>query len=130
MRAIAKIRRALDKARMSQVIHIFGSLDTISSPLYFLSGADVFDGLTWLRYSFCDGHAAYLRNAGALKLEINTPEDLLVGRAWRDNISYLNDLSLQMRRFLKDGDFSAFSFHSEFLRRSVTTLLEDLEEEA
>lgn len=129
MRAIAKVRRALDKAKMSQVIHIFGSLDTISSPLYFLAGADVFDGLTWLRYSFCDGHAAYLRNAGALKMQINTPEDLLVARAWQDNISYLNHLSPEMRRFLKDGEFSAFSSHGQFFERSLATLLEDLEEE-
>jgi len=47
----------------------------------------------------------------------------------QDNISYLNHLTLDMRRFLQDGDFSAFSFHGEFFKRSIATLLEDLEEE-
>jgi len=33
-----------------------------------------------------------------------------------------------MRRFLKEG-FSAFSSHGKFFEKSMTTLLEDLEEE-
>lgn len=52
---IAKIRDALNKAGMETPIHVFGSLDTISTPLYFLAGADIFDGLTWLRFAFDEG---------------------------------------------------------------------------
>jgi len=48
MQNIATIRLALDKAGMEIPIHVFGSLDTITTPMYFLAGADIFDGLTWL----------------------------------------------------------------------------------
>ena len=55
MTAIARVRRALKEVNLDLPIHVFGSLDTISTPLYFLAGADIFDGLTWLRYAFRDG---------------------------------------------------------------------------
>ncbi len=49
MQNIAKLRKALDKAGLNIPLHVFGSLDTVTTPLYFLAGADIFDGLTWLR---------------------------------------------------------------------------------
>lgn len=52
MKNIAKLRRALDKAGLETPIHVFGSLDTDTTPMYFLAGADIFDGLTWLRFAF------------------------------------------------------------------------------
>ena len=50
MKNIAQLRRALDKAGLETPIHVFGSLDTVTTPMYFLAGADIFDGLTWLRF--------------------------------------------------------------------------------
>jgi hypothetical protein len=52
---IARLRRALTAIGLDTPIHVFGSLDTVLPPLYFLAGADIFDGLTWLRYAFRDG---------------------------------------------------------------------------
>ena len=51
MERIAKIRIAMDRAGVDRPIHIFGGLDTISTPLYYISGAEIFDGLSWLRLS-------------------------------------------------------------------------------
>nr|MBA3572745.1 hypothetical protein [Pyrinomonadaceae bacterium] len=56
MQNIAKLRLALDNAGLHTPIHVFGSLDTVTTPMYFLAGADIFDGLTWLRFAFHDGH--------------------------------------------------------------------------
>src|SRR6185312_9373800 len=64
---IARLRQELEAAGLDIPIHIFGSLDTISTPLYFLAGADIFDGLTWLRYSYFDGLTLYKHNYGAMK---------------------------------------------------------------
>jgi hypothetical protein len=59
---IASLRRALQSVGLETPIHVFGSLDSISSPLYFLAGADIFDGLTWLRYAYSDGNTVYKHN--------------------------------------------------------------------
>ncbi len=56
MEHIARLRNALTAAGMDIPIHVFGSLDTITSPMYFLPGADIFDGLTWLRFAFYKGY--------------------------------------------------------------------------
>ena len=49
MHNIARIREELTRCGINSPIHIFGSLDPVTSILYFLSGAEIFDGLTWLR---------------------------------------------------------------------------------
>ncbi|GAG52583.1 unnamed protein product, partial [marine sediment metagenome] len=74
MTNIAKLRIAMGKANMNKPIHIFGSLDPISAPLYFISGADIFDSLTWIRFSYFKGMAIYQNNYAVLKqyLEFNT----------------------------------------------------------
>jgi hypothetical protein len=124
MRTIAKIRRALDKAGLDTPIHVFGSLDTISTPMYFLAGADIFDGLTWLRFAFHEGHTIYKQNYGALKLGINTPVVVLDGQCWNRNYYYLKDLEREMRRFLLAGDNTCFRYHQEEFRSACESVIE------
>lgn len=60
---IARIRKALNGVGLENMpIHIFGSLDTVSTPLYFVAGADIFDGLTWLRFAYYKGMTIYRQN--------------------------------------------------------------------
>ena len=44
MKKIVELRLGLDEAGLVCPIHVFGSLDPISTCLYFLSGAELFDG--------------------------------------------------------------------------------------
>jgi hypothetical protein len=113
---IAKLRRALDSAGLQTPIHVFGSLDAVSSPLYFFAGADIFDGLTWLRYAFCEGNTIYKHSYGARKLGIGFEDFLLNGKMWNDNYYYLFDLKADMNKFLLDHDFCRFRYNSELLR--------------
>src|SRR5690606_21190387 len=46
MKNIARVRRAMDDEGIGAPIHVYGSLDPITSVLYVLSGAEIFDGLT------------------------------------------------------------------------------------
>ncbi len=46
------LRRELDKRKIFKPIHIFGCSDPISIILFILSGADIFDGLGWIKYAF------------------------------------------------------------------------------
>ncbi|WP_206667636.1 hypothetical protein [Muricoccus nepalensis] len=128
MRNIAHLRRAIDGVGLEQIpIHIFGSLDTVSTPLYFLAGADIFDGLTWLRYAFHRGLTIYRHNYAALDLGLNTRAHVVDGRCWFSNYYYMKDMELEMRRFLSTGDFASFEHHSDLFRKAHESLLEALE---
>jgi hypothetical protein len=50
--ALARLRARLTETGISAPIHVFGSLDPVLAPLYHAAGAEVFDGLTWLRYGY------------------------------------------------------------------------------
>lgn len=123
---IAKIRRALDEAKIIVPIHVFGSLDPVTSCLYFLAGAEIFDGLTWLRYSYKDGTAIYQQNYGALFIGIHIRDNDMKCKIIVDNIYALQNLRYEMKDFLLNRDFSKFTNHSELLKKCYDTLCSQL----
>ena len=122
MTNIAEIRIALDDKNINIPIHIFGSLDPITSILYFLSGAEIFDGLTWLRYGYSNGHACYWNNYGAKAIGIHRDDDYLRAKTHQDNLSSLSELTNQMQKFLLDYDFKRFVHDSDFFKESYDLL--------
>jgi|SRR5579859_3485650 len=126
MKNIAKLRRALDKAGLDTPIHVFGSLDTVTTPLYFLAGADIFDGLTWLRFAYHQGQTIYKQNYGALKFGVATKAHVIDGRCWNDNYYYMRDLELEMRRFLNGYDFSVFKYHGTLFESALQNAMEEI----
>ena len=123
MKNIAALRTALDRVGLDTPLHIFGSLDTVTSPMYFLAGADIFDGLTWLRFAFQDGRTLYKQNYGAL-VGLSIKAHVLDGICWDNNYRYLQELQLEMRRFLQSGDFSAFKYNGALFRNSLESAIE------
>jgi hypothetical protein len=105
-----KIRTALDDEKIIAPIHVFGSLDPITSILYFLAGAEIFDGLTWLKYSYYNSSAIYTSNYGVLNpdLGINTIDSKVKSFTISKNTYYLDKMKYTMRDFLKDKDFKVF----------------------
>lgn len=126
MENIAKIRKKFDDIGLETPIHVFVSLDTITTPLYFLAGADVFDGLTWLRFAFHEGYTLYKHNYGALELGIAAKVHIIDGRTWFSNYRYLVDLQFELRRFLNAYDFSCFNHHSDLFRKSYQSIAESV----
>lgn len=126
MKNIAKLRRALTKAGIEVPIHVFGSLDTISTPMYFIAGADIFDGLTWLRFAFHDGLTIYKHNFGALQFGVSTKTIMVDARCWHQNYYYMSELQLEMRRFLTNNDFGSFKHHGEMFKVALQSALEAL----
>ena len=53
--ALSRLRRQLDEVQVMSPIHVFGGLDPLHTPLYFAAGAELFDGLGWLRYAYREG---------------------------------------------------------------------------
>jgi hypothetical protein len=101
---------------------VFGSLDPIGSPLYFLAGAEIFDGLTWLRYGYNNGTASYSHNTVALQFGIDQSQINVQAANLVNNYNYLIRLQNEMKMFLNDGDFGVFKCNSEFLRDSYNLL--------
>lgn len=128
MKNIAQLRRALSGAGLETPIHVFGSLDTVSTPMYFLAGADIFDGLTWLRFAFHEGLTVYKHNFGALKLGVATKAHMVDARCWNQNYYYMTDLELEMRRFLAAYDFDSFKHHGALFRTTLQNAMEALGE--
>lgn len=122
MENIVKIRSALDEAGVSAPIHIFGSLDPITVPLYFMAGAEIFDGLTWLRYGYHGGMAIYRHNFAARHIGIDRRDDFVKLKSLQDNLGSLRDLTNQMKRFLNDNDFSKFGANEQIIREAVDLL--------
>jgi hypothetical protein len=122
MQNIARLRLALDKVGLEHPIHVFGSLDTITTQMYFLAGADIFDGLTWLRYAFHDGYTIYKQNYSAVSLGISARVDTIDGQCCVRNYSQLQDMELSMRRFVRTGDYGCFQPHGDLFKRACESL--------
>lgn len=126
MTNVAKLRRALDEHHVDMPIHVFGSLDTVSTYLYFLAGADVFDGLTWLRYAFSDGDTVYRHLFGSLTLPISTNSDVVEGRCWSHNYQYMQQMRLSMIKFISDRNFEHFGKYHVQIKAAYETMIADL----
>jgi hypothetical protein len=123
---VGRVRQAFQKLGIETPIHIFGSLDPLTAPLYFLAGADVFDGLAWLRYGFSGGRAIYPQNFEAVELDLHQRPDGGRLAMWYKNYFALVSLEDEMKRFLKADDFSCFGPNSDVLRNAWTNLDENL----
>lgn len=110
MRKIARLRMALDAADVQIPIHIFGSLDPLTSLLYFISGAEIFDGLTWLRFGYHEGHTLYWQNYAAVHDSegIRRKSTDQSYQLWKNNYYYLDKMRTQMMNYVRTGQFSHF----------------------
>ena len=130
MTNIAKLRIAMGKANMNKPIHIFGSLDPISAPLYFVSGADIFDSLTWIRFSYFKGMTIYQNNYAVLKQYLEYKTDRLIYQYYVDNINSLESLQMQMKKYMSTGgNFEVFELNSNPIERAYQALKSKIEGE-
>lgn len=123
MRNIAELRRKLDSLGAATPIHIFGSLDTFNTTLYFVSGADVFDGLTWLRFSFSEGQTIYKYVHASLKYGLSIDIDDIDPSCWSDNYQYMRQMERDMRRYVHEKSFDMFRWHSESIETAFHEII-------
>jgi len=105
MTSIARLRLALDAASISAPIHVFGGLDPLSTYAYFLAGAEVFDGLSWLRYGYHNGLAIYVQNDWLLATDGALSDSTAYFRMVLQNICYLTKMRNEMQRFTIEHSF-------------------------
>jgi hypothetical protein len=124
---IARLRLALRKAGLETPIHVFGSMDSATTLFYFIAGADIFDGLTWLRYAFREGSTLYKQNFGILEVGIAAKSPVIEALCWWRNYQYMTEMQLQMRRFLSNRDFGVFRHYGSYLAEAYESVKEHLE---
>lgn len=130
MKNIAELRLALDAKQINAPIHIFGSLDPFSSCLYFLSGAEIFDGLTWLRYAYSQGVCVYRHNFCGTQHDLDLKDDNLLGRLLGHNLSELRRLQIELRHCALERTLDHFKFHQEKFNDALNALNTILERKA
>lgn len=124
LKAISKLRAALDREGIKAPIHIWGGLDPVITVLYCLAGAEIFDGVSWLRYGFFNGSAMYRDSCGVLFNGIKTKRDTSRLMVAINNLEFLSNLSTDLRSFVdnKGKNFSCFTYHSEVFERAYKVL--------
>lgn len=115
---LLKVRTALDSKKLTTPIHIFGCLDPLSILSYFLCGADIFDGTSWLRYGFHDHIAMYINNYPFFEEgRWSEPHFSVRLSTYAQNLRGLEDLRLRMRSFTQEYNFDVFVMKREILER-------------
>ena len=122
MASIARLRIAMNTEGVHLPLHIFGSLDPVCTPLYFLAGADIFDGLSWIRFSYSDDMAVYHKNHIPLRFGITDLDRLSLARSYDANLHYLSELKTRLMRYLLDGDENRLGRHGEFFAKCLDDL--------
>jgi len=118
---IASIRRAMDDADISIPIHIFGSLDSVTTPLYFFAGADIFDGLSWARFIYHNDETLYWGSCGPKIFDPSTKNSDIWVKCLFYNINYLKKLEKNMKDFVETGssDYALFGNNATFFVKTV-----------
>jgi hypothetical protein len=112
---IIKIRNGLNEIGYNHPIHIFGCLDPLSIIIYFLCGADIFDGTSWLKYSFHNDMALYFNNYTVLKGGWEENFGLVRKNSSINNIRELQNLKLRLIYFIQKRDFKALKLNIELI---------------
>ena len=124
LKSLAKLRLAMDREEIRIPIHVWGGLDPINTPLYFFAGAEIFDGISWLRYAYVDGVAVYRDSYSILMEEIETPQDQARALAMSHNLTVLRGLSTSFRDFVlnRGTSFAMFGNRATILEKAYRAL--------
>lgn len=122
MTQITSLRLAMNEAGIEVPLHVFGALDPLSVCLYYIAGAEIFDGLTWLRYAYHDGLCVYTHNQGVVKYDLHVRDDLVRSRALADNYYYLQSLQHRLLEFETTHSFDKLKPHADLLSNAYDSL--------
>ena len=111
---IVMLRDALSDADLNLPIHVFGAISPLEVLTYSFCGADIFDGLSWLRLKFGENGSTAIEEA-AFDVDMSGLTDFeLRAMEWLNNLRRLYRLQESLRRYSlsKDLDELAQEFPS------------------
>lgn len=113
---LLKVRSTLNSKNLTTPIHVFGCLDPLSILSYFFCGADIFDGTSWLKYSFHKDVAIYINNYPFLEKGSWSDTDSLIRiSTYAQNLRELTRLMHRMRSFTQEYDFDILGIKRQIL---------------
>lgn len=126
MIAIAKIRLEMDHSGINIPIHVFGSLDPVTTPLYYMSGADIFDGLAWIRFIFSGGNTLYVDSFGPINDGIHINMDQIWAMNIAKNYQYIRRLNMNLGKFQSTCDYRFLGPNPDFYKTSYEDLMDKI----
>ena len=118
-RTVVSLRDSLEDAGLNAPIHIFGAINPTEVLTYFFCGADVFDGLNWLRLAFRKHGSIAIEEAAFQGLNSNLDEcDLRMGER-TSNLIFLYRLQESLHRYCLTGDLDELSQEFPFARKAA-----------
>lgn len=127
MTNVAKLRDLLDREEVEAPIHVFGALDPLYTPLYYAAGAEVFDGLSWLRYLWHDGVAVHRAAISALFKQVDRDQRQAVETAQNTSLDMIAALQRRLVNYVKgNGDWSVFDGRAEVLENAFRDMESNL----
>lgn len=114
---IIRIRSVLNEYGIKKPLHIFGCLDPLTIISYFLCGADIFDGLAWLKYTFFDLLALYSHNYSLIKEQWTESYDNINMLNAIENLNTLNTLSSRLNHFIRTKNLDSLNLNGHVLQQ-------------
>lgn len=119
LRGVKKIRQMLDDGGLGEKpLHLFGGLDPVLSPFYFAAGADIFDGLTWMQYSYRDGLGCYSEAVSILDGDLAHRTAVRELHRCQRNLLVLRNVQDNMRLLAAGSDWSDLGEHGARIRQA------------
>jgi len=127
LKRIAFLRKGLNEAGVDSPIHVWGGLDPVMTPLFFFVGAEIFDGISWLRYAYRNGVAVNRKCYSILKPEIGitTSHQLNEALVGFENLRFLDNLTTCLQQWVdfEGNSFDMFDPHvKDYLQDAFITL--------
>lgn len=116
--ALIRIRRLLSLSERELPIHVFGAITPGSVLAYFMCGADIFDGLNWLRYEYGTHGIGHIQDAALVAGDPSRPDDQVILDTARANIRYLHRLQDGMARFAEGRNVEVLAAQFPVARRA------------
>ena len=104
LKTLFELAATLEEAGVEAPIHVFGGLDPLYTPLYFAAGAEIFDGLTWLRYGYYEGMGLYQQSLPLLKRQFDKRLPYAILDAQADNLDAMRELSRELKVFADQNE--------------------------
>lgn len=122
MKAIASIKLEMEAQKIKKPIHIFGSLDPVTTPLYYMSGAEIFDGLSWLKYIFDSGNGFYINSHGPKMFGIQETTENLEINAYVNNYRYIKKMENELKNVYSTKRIDAITENSDWFQNKYDEL--------
>ena len=118
-RSIVTLRDILNDAGLDIPIHVFGAISPREVFTYFFSGADIFDGLTWLRSAYRKCSLIPVEEAATEDSKWKLMDVELLSRERVDNLGYLFRMQESMCRYIKHRDIEQLATNFPIIRKSA-----------